>query len=136
MNTSNTMAPLFDAAQATFNQPDLSAEHVEIAAVGVVSLFEARLQHLFARGPFYQKLSEKLTAQGHPALGQALYHYYLAINVIKRGSGKSHRELLDAQDVPFVVNPVGMDPLIDARQPDFGSGLVLTLRKAFDALEG
>lgn len=129
------MAPLLEAATTIAQQTGAPVAQTEIAVIGLVSLFEARMQHHFARGPFYQKLSERLTAEGHAELGQSLYQYYLAANVIKRGAGKSHRELLDMSDLPFAVARDGA-LLVDVTADGFFEGLVATLTQASQILDG
>ena len=102
--------------------------------VETVSAFEARLQHHFARGPFFVKLRNRLRDEGHLALAQDVHHYYLAANVLKHGGGKSLRELEKLVDQPFALQDEDGKALIDVTAGSFLAGLVVTLGQANDIL--
>lgn len=117
---------------------------LELAAVDIFSLFEARMQHHFRRGPFSRKLKSLLLKAEQTDLADRVYQYYLAINVLKHGKGASYRELLNAQSTLFVVKstediiadevhaPAG---LIDVSVPGFFDGLTTTILEAYHFLE-
>jgi hypothetical protein len=116
---------------------------LELAAVDTFTLFEARMQHHFRRGPFSRKLTSLLIASDQTGLADRLHQYYLAINVLKHGKGASYRELLDTPDTLFPVRsaketfddaqpPVG---LIDVSVPGFFEGLSATILEAYHFLE-
>jgi hypothetical protein len=125
---------------------DLRAATValEVLAVDIFSLFEARMQHNFKRGPFSRKLKALLLDANQRDLADRVHQYYLAINVLKHGKGASHRELLSTPDALFVVKlgddiiademrpPAG---LIDVSVPGFFDGLTATILEAYQFLE-
>lgn len=135
MSASNDVTLLLDAAEDMAQRTGQPRAKIEIEIVGLVSMFEARLQHHFARGPFYQKLSERFRTEGHTDLAQNLYAYYLAVNVIKRGAGKSLRELHDTANLPFTVDHDNTVTPIDVTADSFFGGLVGTLKQAHQALD-
>ncbi|MDX2485315.1 MAG: hypothetical protein QNK42_16835 [Pseudodonghicola sp.] len=125
---------------------DLRAANValELAAVDIFTLFEARMQHHFKRGPFSRKLRTSLLNSGHADLADRIHKYYLAINVLKHGKGASYRELLNTPTTLFHVKPAesitskeGYTPsdLIDVGVPGFFDGLAATLLEAHQFLE-
>ncbi len=59
------------------------------------------MQHHFKRGPFSRKLKASLLVSGRDDLADRIHQYYLAINVLKHGTGASYRELLDAPSAFF-----------------------------------
>lgn len=126
---------LLATAQAVADRPEASAEEIAATVVETVSAFEARLQHHFARGPFFVKLRGKLAAEGHGALAQQVYQYYLAANVLKHGGGKSLRALRATEGLPFGIAEEGTTPLIAVTAPGFLGGLVDALRAAHETLE-
>jgi len=117
---------------------------LELEAVDIFSLFEARMQHHFKRGPFSRKLKSLLLESQQTDLADKVYQYYLAINVLKHGKGASYRELLNVPNSLFVVKsnediitdeehpPAG---LVDVSVPDFFDGLVKTTLGAYHFLE-
>ena len=117
---------------------------LELAAVDIFSLFEARMQHHFKRGPFSRKLKSLLLAAEQTDLADRVHQYYLAINVLKHGKGASYRELLNAPSTLFVVKsteaiiadeahaPTG---LVDVSVPGFFEGLTSTILEAYHFLE-
>ena len=117
---------------------------LELAAVDIFSLFEARMQHHFRRGPFSRKLKSLLLEAEQTDLADRVHQYYLAINVLKHGKGASYRELLNAPSSHFVVKPtkeiiadeahapVG---LVDVSVPGFFDGLTTTILEAYHFLE-
>ena len=121
-------------AKAVANNADADVSEVEETVVETVSAFEARLQHHFARGPFFVKLRNRLRDEGHAALAQDVHHYYLAANVLKHGGGKSLRELEGLVDQPFTIQDEDGKALIDVTAGNFLGGLVVTLGKAHDIL--
>ncbi|WP_339759296.1 hypothetical protein [uncultured Sulfitobacter sp.] len=125
---------------------DLRAATValELAAVDIFSLFEARMQHHFRRGPFSRKLEALLRDAKKTDLANSVHQYYLAINVLKHGKGASYRELLDISRPLFGVKsstditsdePDAPVDLIDITVPGFFDGLTSTILEAYDFLE-
>lgn len=125
---------------------DLRAATVslELAAVDIFSLFEARMQHHFRRGPFSRKLKSLLLKAGQTDLADRVHQYYLAINVLKHGKGASYRELLNAPSPLVVVKPSediianeahAPAGLIDVSVPGFFKGLTTTILEAHHFLE-
>lgn len=116
---------------------------LELAAVGIFSLFEARMQHHFRRGPFARKLKSLLLETGQTDLAYRFQQYYLAINVLKHGKGASYRELINAPNSLFVVkliediadesySPTG---LVDVSVSGFFDGMTTTILEAYHFLE-
>jgi hypothetical protein len=125
---------------------DLRAATValELAAVDIFSVFEARMQHHFRRGPFSRKLKSLLLDAGQTDLADRVYQYYLAINVLKHGNGASYRELLKNPSTLFVVKPTQdiitdeahpAAGLVDVSVPGFFEGLTTTILEAYQFLE-
>ncbi|MGR3635458.1 MAG: hypothetical protein ACU0BK_05960 [Shimia sp.] len=117
---------------------------LELVAVDIFTLFEARMQHHFKRGPFSRKLRAALLDAGQTDLAGRFHEYYLAINVLKHGKGASYRELLAASTTLFHVrrtetpNSQGEQApssLIDIDVPGFFDGLATTLLEAHQFLE-
>lgn len=117
---------------------------LESGAVDIFSLFEARMQHHFKRGPFSRKLRSMLLEAEQADLAERVHQYYLAINVLKHGKGASYRALLNTPSVLFNVRPspdslADETPpavaLIDVTQPEFFVGLTATLLDAYHFLE-
>lgn len=117
---------------------------LELAAVDIFSLFEARMQHHFRRGPFSQKLKSLLLKADKTDLAYRVHQYYLAINVLKHGKGASYRELLATPNTLFVVKPPediiadeehAAAGLIDLSVPGFFDGLTTTIGEAYHFLE-
>ncbi|MFT7146689.1 MAG: hypothetical protein ACJASZ_001567 [Yoonia sp.] len=168
MGSAQTVLELVAAARATAKvsedriseiQQSLAPEHVtdaqredlraatvalERAAVDLFSLFEARMQHHFRRGPFSRKLRSLLLEAGKTDLAERFHQYYLAINVLKHGKGASYRELLGAPTALVVLNPVA-DPvddtapqaigLVDVNAPGFMDSLNATVVDAYHFFE-
>ena len=117
---------------------------LELVAVDIFTLFEARMQHHFKRGPFSRKLKSLLLEEKQTDLADRIHQYYLAINVLKHGKGASYRELLNAPSSLFVMRPtteaiadethtpVG---LVDITAPRFIDGLTTTILEAYHFLE-
>jgi hypothetical protein len=168
MRSAQTVLELVAAARATAKvsedciseiQQSLNAQHVtdaqiedvraatvalELAAVDLFSLFEARMQHHFRRGPFSRKLRSLLLEAGKTDLAERFHQYYLAINVLKHGKGASYRELSSTSNTLVVVNPVAnpVDEnapqaigLVDVSAPGFMDGLNATILEAYQFLE-
>lgn len=117
---------------------------LELAAVDIFSLFEARMQHHFKRGPFSRKLKSLLLDAGQTDLADRVYQYYLAINVLKHGKGASYRELLNSPNALFAVKTsegTSADEtrtstgLIDVAVPGFFDGLTMAILDAYHFLE-
>lgn len=135
MTDTPDVARLLATAQALADDPEATAADVEAMVVETVSAFEARLQHHFARGPFFVKLRAKLVGEGNAALAQTVYQYYLASNVLKHGGGKSMRELEKIEPQPFTLQNEEGKALIDVCADDFLRGLVDALAQAHKVLE-
>lgn len=117
---------------------------IELAAVDIFAVFEARMQHHFKRGPLSRKLKAVLLAAGQADLADRLHQYYLAINVLKHGTGASYRELLNNKSSLLSVKQVqdstpddapAATGLIDVTVPGFFEGLTSTLLEAYQFLE-
>jgi len=137
---------LMDGASGTDAQTEelrAASVELELAAVDVFSLFEARMQHHFRRGPFSRKLKALLLASRRADLADRVHQYYLAVNVLKHGKGASYRELLNAPSSFIVVKPAQEieagdaegDSLIDVSVAGFFEGLCATILEATDFLE-
>jgi hypothetical protein len=125
---------------------DLLAANValELAAVDIFTLFEARMQSHFKRGPFSRKLRTALLDSGRTDLADRFHNYYLAINVLKHGTGVSYRELLGSPTDLFQLKPAGIvksedrhtpSRLIDISVAGFFDKLATTLLDAYQFLE-
>ena len=117
---------------------------LELAAVDIFSVFEARMQHHFRRGPFSRKLKALLLAAEQTDLADRVHQYYLAINVLKHGKGASYRELLNAPNTLFIVKSTedsiadeahALTGLVDVSVPEFFDGLTKTILDAYHFLE-
>ena len=117
---------------------------LELEAVDIFSLFEARMQHHFKRGPFSRKLKSLLLESQQTDLADKFYQYYLAMNVLKHGRGASYRELLNVPNSLFVVKSnedIIIDEehpstgLVDVSVPGFFDGLISTILDAYHFLE-
>ncbi|MCF6432861.1 hypothetical protein [Leisingera sp. MMG026] len=117
---------------------------LEAEAVDIFTLFEARMQHHFKRGPFSRKLTALLSQSGQAALAERVHQYYLVINVLKHGKGASYRELLNAPGGKFAVNTsqdtadddgAASVGLVDISFPGFFAGLTETILDASRFLE-
>ncbi|MCG7520502.1 hypothetical protein [Ruegeria sp. Ofav3-42] len=125
----------------------LATAQIEIAAVGIFSLFEARLQSHFPQGSFFKKLKTHLNDLGETDLSNDIWHYYLAINVLKHGQGGSYEELCKSSNLPFSIKLPGEaffnegdvaepEGLIDVTAKGFFEGLLHTLEEVRVSLEG
>ena len=168
MGTSQSVPELVAAAQANAktteeriseilklmdgqNGSDAQVEELRVATVALewvsvdtFSLFEARMQHHFRRGPFSRKLKSLLLEAEQIDLADRFHQYYLAINVLKHGKGASYRELLNAPSSLFVVKPTedfiadeahAPAGLVDVSVPGFFDGLATTILEAYHFLE-
>jgi len=117
---------------------------IELAAVDIFTVFEARMQRHFKRGPLSRKVKEALLAAGNAHLADRLHQYYLAINVLKHGTGASYRELLSNKSTLIVVTRTAdtadksqdvPTPLIDVTASHFFDGLTETILEASHFLE-
>ena len=138
-----TAAPSSDvmteiAAIATQAGGDIT---LETATMDILSVFTARMQHHFARGPFAKEVRKRLVAADHADLGETVYQYYLAGHVLKHGSGASYHELRKIKGLPFgVTQPDGSgtvkaEGLIDVQSEGFLDGLIATLTAVKEQLE-
>lgn len=125
----------------------MATVQVEISVVGVFSLFEARMQHKFPNGPFFKQLRVHLIEMGQDQLATNVWHYYLAVNVLKHGPGSSYKELCKSPDLPFIIKQPGEfffeegdvaepEGLIDVIAMDFFQGLISTLSRVHVCLDG
>lgn len=117
---------------------------IELVAVDIFAVFEARMQRHFKRGPFARKLQAALLAEGKADLANKVHQHYLAINVIKHGTGASFRELLNDKSTLFVVKKAAdvtandaesSTGLIDVTAAHFFDGLAETILDAYHFLE-
>lgn len=117
---------------------------MELAAVDIFTVFEARMQRHFKRGPLSRKVEAALLAAGHAELADRLHQYYLAVNVLKHGSGASHRELLASKSAMLTVarpadrgteQDAPSASLVDVTSPDFFDSLAQTILGAYEFLE-
>ncbi len=132
------------ASDAQMQEVRAATVALELAAVDTFSLFEARMQHHFKRGPFSRKLKAALLDAWQTDLADRIHKYYLAINVLKHGTGASYRELLEAPTTLFHVKHTEStnsqdentpSSLIDIGVPGFFDGLATTLLEAYQFLE-
>ena len=113
---------------------------MEAAVVDIYSLFESRMQRNFKRGPFSRKLKVLLMEAENPDLADRIHQYYLAVNVLKHGTGASYRELVASPSSRIVTKPVGSDgeqstSLIDVSGIGFFDGLAEAILDACAFLE-
>ena len=113
---------------------------MEAAVVDIYSLFESRMQRNFKRGPFSRKLKALLMEAKNPDLADRINQYYLAVNVLKHGTGASYRELVASPSSRIVTKPVGGDgeqstSLIDVSGIGFFDGLAEAILDACAFLE-
>lgn len=142
-------AILDDVSDKTLNDAQTKelAEHtvaIELAAIDIFTVFEARMQHHFKRGPLSRKVKAVLLEARQPDLADRLHQHYLAINVLKHGAGASHRELLGNKSKLFVVKQTSNETtaqgevllgLVDVTAPQFFEGLADTILEAHQFLE-
>lgn len=124
----------------------IATVQIEVAVVGVFSLFEARMQHHVPNGSFFTGVRNQLIDSGNPNLAQDLWHYYLAVNVLKHGLGPSYNELCESTGLPFevkqpdehffdegdIAEPEG---LINVTATGFFEALIQTLNQTYLILE-
>lgn len=148
MEAAQSVPDLIAAAQARVaalgqgpGAPD-GVRAIEAAAVDIFTLFEARMQTHFKRGPFARKLKAVLVGAGKADLAERFHLYYLAVNVLKHGKGASYRELQATPTALFAVKPgaevVGDDApvgLVDVSGAGVFDGLCATLLEAHAFLE-
>jgi len=123
-------------------EPDLSHFNgIVPCGIEILSLFTARMQHHFARGPFSKELRKRLIAAEQTDLADTAYHYFLAANVLKHGSGSSYHALRKIKGLPFAVKQpdgsgqVQADGLIDVHADGFLDELVATLAQTKQVLD-
>ena len=108
----DALAKIFEELQSSGATRLLSAIdvcHAQLAAtaIGMFSLYEARLQTNFGWNDPFKMLQEKLTQLGESDLAENFENLRLAINTLKYGEGRSHTTLLErVQDLPFAVRDV------------------------------
>ena len=81
----------------------IAAVEFEAAVAGIFSLYEARMQSPFPKGPFFNQLVVHLVNKDQHLLAAQVHHYYLAMNVLKHGLGFSYEELKKVPNLPFVM---------------------------------
>lgn len=124
----------------------MATVQIEISVVGVFSLFEARMQHKFPNGSFFKQLRVHLSEMGQDQLATDVWHYYLAVNVLKHGSGSSYKELCKSPDLPFIIKQPGdfffeegdvaePEGLINVVATGFFKGLISTLSRVHACLD-
>ncbi|SMP33271.1 hypothetical protein [Shimia sagamensis] len=132
------------ASEAQVEEFRVAHVALELAAVDTFTLFEARMQHHFRRGPFSRKLRAALLDAGHSDLADRIHKYYLAINVLKHGKGASYRELCNTPTELFHVRRTetvmsqdedAPSSFIDIGVRGFFDGLAATLLEAQKFLE-
>lgn len=123
-------------------QTDLIAatKALELAAIDIFSLFESRMQRHFKRGPFARKLKALLLEEKQTNLANRFHQYYLAVNVLKHGTGASLRELLAVRKPIVIVKPEqdaqgDATGLVDVSAPGFFSELTATILEAYQFLD-
>jgi hypothetical protein len=125
----------------------MATVQIEVAVVGVFSLFEARMQSQFPKGPFFKQLKEHLIELEQPELATSIWHYYLAVNVLKHGPGSSYEELRKIPNLPFPIKQLGdvffdegdvsePEGLINVTATGFFEGLISTLSRVHICLDG
>ncbi|MFY1706264.1 hypothetical protein [Tritonibacter scottomollicae] len=119
-------------------------DSIKLVSVDIFTMFEARMQRHFKRGPLSRKVEAALLAAGHAGVADRLHQYYLAINVLKHGRGASHRELLNNKSAMLVVTQDNVGEaesegvptcLIDVTSPHFFDELAVTILDAYQFLE-
>ncbi|AKS45612.1 hypothetical protein SAMN05444287_0708 [Octadecabacter temperatus] len=122
-------------------EADLTAAATEIgaSAIDIFAVFEARMQRYFKRGPLSRKVKAALLDVGQADLADRLHQHYLMINVLKHGTGASHRELLGNKSTLVSAKSTDNDrddaaaphiDLIDVTQPGFFDTLAATILEA------
>ncbi|WP_405199086.1 hypothetical protein [Christiangramia sp. LLG6405-1] len=74
-----------------------------ILAIGMYSLFESILQQQLKCKNGFKKAKELLMSENKNELLNQFNVYYLAINVLKHGKGKSYETLISKTDLPFQI---------------------------------
>ncbi len=75
-----------------------------IFAVGIFSLFESMMQDSFSCENVFKEVKKYLKKKGNNTLLERFNDYYLAINVLKHGRGKSYNELVERyESLPFNI---------------------------------
>jgi hypothetical protein len=81
-----------------------------VLAVGMFSIFEARLQDGLKCAEGFREASTILDAQGETALSETFGDLILAINVLKHGQGRSYQTLVaKVGTLPFTVKQPGQN---------------------------
>jgi hypothetical protein len=133
-----------DANTALVNSFRVATTEYEVSAVGIFSLFEARMQdRLEPEQKPLKAIKTILTQVGEEGLFETYHQLYLAVNVMKHGRGPNYARLLKFEDLPFALKPKGEayfeegdiaepEGLIDFRSPAFFDLLRSTLDKVHD----
>ncbi len=75
-----------------------------IFAVGIFSLFESMMQDSLSCENGFKEVKKILEEKGNNTLLERFNDYYLAINVLKHGRGKSYNELVERyESLPFNI---------------------------------
>lgn len=146
MTSTESIPELLSAAKANAQTSEAASDTAELKAIAIdaLTVFEARMQKHFRRGPFFRKLKTLLNDSDENDLARSIHQYYMAVNTLKHGNGNSYRELQTLRNLPFVVIDRDKGPtnetaetevLIDLTIPGFVDGLTDTLLKAHDFLE-
>ena len=135
MSSLNEIITLLSAARTSAIDVTKPVSDIEAEIFELVSIFEARLQHHFKRGPFFKKLRALLIENHQTTLADSVHYYALAVNVLKHGTGASYRELKSTDNLPFkLLIPAANIRLIDVAKGSFYLGLVDTLDNAHSFL--
>lgn len=133
-----------DLSDAQSKELTSEAMAIESTAVDIFTVFEARMQGHFKRGPLARKVEAALLSAGQTDLADRLHQYYLAINVLKHGTGASYRELVNNGSTLIVVKQAAgakfnseevSTGLIDVTAPHFFEELAKTILEAYEFLE-
>jgi len=74
-----------------------------VTAVGMFSIFDALLQDRLGCAEGLKEAAEILKGQGARELEGRFENLRLAVNVLKHGEGRSYRDLLEKQALPFRI---------------------------------
>lgn len=119
---------------------------LEVLAVGVFSLFESRNEERLSKEKRFENLSNKIRESGEVELGDRLWQFYLAVNVLKHGRGPSYNKLVEMHGLPFEVKMPGLaffdegdisepEGLINVTGTGFFADLIDTLQRANQFLD-
>lgn len=98
------------AATRLLTAIDVCHARLAASAIGIFSLYEARLQAEFGWDKPFSMLRTELCNCGRPDIAERIENYCLAINVLKHGEGASHNALLSRRSsLPFRVRATSED---------------------------